>query len=149
MSNPLYSLLLAYANDYMESDQMAATSGGLLFINGLGAMTGPILVGYAMNEFGNHWFFVTIAALMAIICLYGIYRMTQRSYNIAPEDVAPHVLVTSRTTAVGQEFAIEAADEAQLDLLEDEDEATEFDGYDSEVVERYQSINDDSTKDEN
>ncbi len=143
-SNPLYSLLLAYANDYMEADQMAATSGGLLFINGLGAMTGPILVGYAMTEFGNHWFFITISALMAIICVYGIYRMTQRSYDIAPEDAAPHVVLTSRTTAVGQELAIEAADEAQLDLLEEADEATEYDSHDSQVVDRYDAFNEDS-----
>ena len=112
MSNPLYSLLLAYANDYMETDQMPATSAGLLFINGFGAMTGPILVGYAMSELGIHWFFITIAVLMAVICVYGIYRMTQRVYDIAPEDAAPHVVLTSRTTAVGAEFAIEAADEA-------------------------------------
>jgi len=127
MSNPLYSLLLAYANDYMEYDQMPATSAGLLFINGFGAMSGPILVGYAMSELGNHWFFITIAALMAVICVYGIYRMTQRVYDVAPEDSAPHVLVTSRTTAVGTEFAIEAAEEEQLDLLEQADESNEWD----------------------
>jgi len=86
MSNPLYSLLLAYANDYLEYDQMPAASGGLLFINGFGAMTGPIVVGFAMTRYGNHWFFITIATLMAIICIYGIYRITQRRYDVAPED---------------------------------------------------------------
>jgi len=134
MSNPLYSLLLAYANDYMEHDQMPATSAGLLFINGFGAMTGPILVGYAMSEFGNHWFFITIASLMAIICVYGTYRITQRVYDIAPEDAAPHVLVTSRTTAVGTEFAIEAAEEEQLELLEEADEANEWHGDDADLT---------------
>jgi len=143
-SNPLYSLLLAYANDYMETDQMAAASGGLLFINGLGAMTGPIIVGYAMAELGNHWFFITIAGLMAIICVYGIYRMTQRSYDIAPEDAAPHVLVTSRSTPAGAEFAIEAADDALLDMLEEEEEGSTQDGYDAQVVDRYQSFVDGS-----
>jgi MFS family permease len=125
MSNPIYSLLLAYTNDYLDSDLMPAASGGLLFINGCGAMTGPIVVGYAMQKFGNHWFFITIAILMATICAYGIYRLTQRKYNIAPEDLAPHVTVTTRITAVGAEVAIEAADDAQLELLEDEDEIIE------------------------
>ena len=96
---------------------MAAASGGLLFINGLGAMSGPIVVGYAMAELGNQWFFIAIVlGLMATICVYGIYRITQRTYDIAPEDAAPHVLLTSRTTAVGAEFAIEAADEAHARL---------------------------------
>ena len=118
-SNPLYSLLLAYANDYLEFEQMAAASGGLLFINGCGAMTGPVVVGYVMERFGIHWFFITIAILMSLICLYGIYRITQRTYDIAPEDVAPHVVVTSRITPMGAEIAIEAADEAQSEAEEE------------------------------
>jgi len=112
-SNPLYSLLLAYANDYLETDQMPAASGGFLFINGFGAMSGPVVVGYVMQRFGIHWFFITIATLMSMICLYGIYRITQRSYDIAPEDAAPHVVVTNRITPMGTEIALEAADEAQ------------------------------------
>ncbi len=112
-SNPLYSLLLAYANDYLDADQMPAASGGLLFINGCGAMSGPVVVGYVMERFGIHWFFITIATLMALICVYGIYRITQRTYDIAPEDVAPYVAMTTRITPMGAEIAIEAADEAQ------------------------------------
>jgi len=112
-TNPLYSLLLAYANDYIEADEMAAASGGLLFINGLGAMTGPVIVGFLMQRFGIEWFFITIALLMGLICFYGIYRMTQRDYDIAPEDVAPYVAVTNRITPMGAEIAIEAAEEEQ------------------------------------
>jgi len=114
-SNPLYSLLLAYANDYIEYEEMAAASGGLLFINGLGAMSGPVIVGFLMQRFGIEWFFITLAVLMGLICFYGIYRMTQRDYDIAPEDVAPHVAVTSRITPMGAEIAIEAAEEEQGD----------------------------------
>ncbi len=110
-SSPLYSLLLAYANDYLEYEQMPAASGGFLFINGCGAMTGPIIVGYLMERFGIHWFFITIALLMFLICAYGIYRMTQRVYDIAPEDSAPHVSVTSRTSPMGAEIALEVAEE--------------------------------------
>jgi len=112
-SNPLYSLLLAYANDYIEADEMAAASGGLLFINGMGAMTGPVIVGFLMQRFGIEWFFITIAVLMGLICFYGIYRMTQRDYDIAPEDVAPYVAMTNRITPMGAEIAIEAAEEEQ------------------------------------
>ncbi len=121
-SNPLYSLFLAYMNDYLDNDQMPAASGGLLFINGLGAMSGPIVVGYVMERFGIHWFFITIAVLMATICIYGIYRLTQRAYNIDPEDSAPHVILTSRTSAVGTEVALEAADDAYNESLKESDE---------------------------
>ena len=38
MSNPLYSLLIAHTNDFLEPEDMAAASGGMIFINGLGAI---------------------------------------------------------------------------------------------------------------
>ena len=53
-ANPLYPLLIAYTNDHLEYEQMASASGGLLFINGVGAMGGPVLVGYLMGWMGTH-----------------------------------------------------------------------------------------------
>lgn len=120
-SGPLYSLLVAYANDYLEVDQMPAASGGLLFLNGSGAMGGPILVGFLMNRFGIEWFFISIACLMSIICFYGFYRMTQRD-TVDTEELAPYLPISARTTAVATEVAIEVADEALLEELEERDE---------------------------
>ena len=57
MSNPLYSLLIAYTNDFLEPDDMASASGGLLFLNGLGAISGPLFTGYLMTEIGPRGFF--------------------------------------------------------------------------------------------
>ena len=41
ISNPIYALLIAYTNDFLGRDQMAAASAGLIFLNGVGA-TGQI-----------------------------------------------------------------------------------------------------------
>ena len=41
-SNPLYALLIAYVNDYLDREDMASASGGLLFINGVAAIAGPL-----------------------------------------------------------------------------------------------------------
>jgi len=38
VSNPLYSLYIAYTNDYLEHDDMASASGGLIFLTGIGAI---------------------------------------------------------------------------------------------------------------
>jgi len=113
-SNPLYSLLIAYANDYLEVDQMSAASGALLFINGVGAMGGPVLVGYLMNQFGIEWFFVFIALWMGIICVYGVYRMTQRETEVVGE-AGPYMPLTNRVSHIATEIALETWDDEETD----------------------------------
>jgi MFS family permease len=113
-TNPLYSLLLAYTNDFLESDQMAAASGGMLLINGIGAMGGPVIMGYLMSRFGPLAFFVFIALLMLVVVFYGIYRMTQRA-AISVDETAPYIPITSRTTQVATEIAIEVSDDEASD----------------------------------
>ena len=78
MSNPLYSLLIAYTNDFLEYEDMAAASGGMVFINGLGAISGPIITGWIMEVYGPPGFFLFIAALMLVLAGYAAYRMTQQ-----------------------------------------------------------------------
>ncbi len=78
MSNPLYALLLAYTNDYLAHDDMAAASGGMLFINGVGAIAGPLITGWMIGVFGPPGFWIYIAALMLAIGAYAMYRMTRR-----------------------------------------------------------------------
>ena len=121
VASPLYSLLVAYANDYLEIEQMAAASGGLLFINGFGAMSGPIIVGWAMSRYGIEWFFISIVVLFTAICLYGLWRMTRRPHAINDEP-APYLAISVRTGVVATEMAIEAAGESQLDALEESEE---------------------------
>ena len=113
MSNPLYSLLIAYTNDFLEPDDMASASGGLLFLNGLGAISGPLFTGYLMTEIGPTGFFVILAALLGLLTVYGFYRMTQRGISDIDTSSYATVLPTTSVVAVeiAQELAIEAAEE--------------------------------------
>lgn len=79
ISNPLYSLLVAYTNDYLDHDQMAAASGGLLFVNGLGAIIGPLAIGWLMSLIGPSGFFLFIIVLTTSLAVYALWRMTQRA----------------------------------------------------------------------
>ncbi|MEW2916582.1 MFS transporter [Ruegeria sp. ANG10] len=115
MSNPLYSLLIAHANDFLDHEDMAAASGGLLFINGLGAIAGPLITGWLMGDrvFGPQGFFLFIAALLATMAVYALFRMTQRAAIPVDETgtMSP-VYPTASPVAleVAQEVAIEAAE---------------------------------------
>ena len=114
MSNPLYSLLIAYTNDFLELEDMASASGGLLFLNGLGAISGPIITGYLMTKMGSQGFFIILATLLGLLTVYGFFRMTQRGISDLDTNSYATVLPTASVVAVeiAQELAIEAAEEA-------------------------------------
>lgn len=124
VASPLYGLLLSYANDYLEPEDMAAASSGFLFINGTGAVAGPVIVGTAMENAGPSSFFSILAMLLVSISVYGLWRMTRRD-TIDVEEQAPHVSVTSRTSAYTTTLALELAEEAQLEAQEEADEDLE------------------------
>ena len=52
MANPIYAMLLAYTNDYLAPEDMAAASARLLFINGAAATLGPIGTGWLIGVMG-------------------------------------------------------------------------------------------------
>ncbi|HRO10550.1 MFS transporter [Amaricoccus sp.] len=106
VANPLYSLIIAYTNDFLDKSDMAAASGGLLFINGLGAMLGPLIIGASMTRFGPDAFFVYIGTLFALIALYALYRATRRA---APEETSSYAPVTPQASPVALELAQEVA----------------------------------------
>ncbi|MFK7942570.1 MAG: MFS transporter [Paracoccaceae bacterium] len=112
-SNPLYSLILAYVNDYLEPADMASASAGLIFINGVGAMGAPFLVGYLMDEVGGDAFFFMIGASFAAITGYAFYRMTQRAATPVDE-TGPWVYATP----VSSQVSVDAAWEAAIEQVE-------------------------------
>lgn len=121
-SNPLYALLIAYANDYLEKEDMAAASGGLLFINGLGAIAGPIIVGWIMGRMGPEGFWLYLAILSFCICIYAIYRMTQRPRSELDIEQVSYTPVAASTTPVLAEIAQEVYIETEEEELSTNDE---------------------------
>lgn len=120
MSNPLYALIIAYANDYLEKDDMAAASGGLLFINGLGAIAGPLIVGAMMDVIGDNGFWLFTAVLMFGVGFYGVYRTTQRSRSGLETEMVPYTPVSAASTQIVAEVAQEAYIDAEAEIEADE-----------------------------
>ena len=114
VSNPLYSLYIAYTNDYLEHDDMASASGGLIFLTGIGAIFGPSIVGWLLDEYGAASYFWFIGSVMAIMGSYALYRMTQTS-STAVEDTSAYAPITPTSTPIAMELAQEYAIEMALE----------------------------------
>ena len=120
VSNPLYALLLAYTNDYLEVEDMAAASGGMLFINGLGAISGPILVGGFMSLLGPAGYWAYLSCVMLAMAAYVAYRMTQRASLYADESDYESVAYAP-VLPTGTAVAVEAAAEYYAENTDTED----------------------------
>tara|TARA_Y100000741_G_scaffold359653_1_gene340617 strand:+ start:959 stop:2248 length:1290 start_codon:yes stop_codon:yes gene_type:complete len=85
MAIPLFTLNLAYVNDYISKEKFVAAGGGMQIIFGMGAMSGPLLCSLIMNKFGTNGFFVHLLFFHLVIGAFGLYRITRRSYEDNPE----------------------------------------------------------------
>tara|TARA_Y100000590_G_scaffold11272_1_gene13875 strand:+ start:2943 stop:4232 length:1290 start_codon:yes stop_codon:yes gene_type:complete len=85
MAIPLFTLNLAYVNDYIPKEKFVAAGGGMQIIFGMGAMAGPFICSLLMNKYGTNGFFVHLLSFHLIIGLFGLYRITKRSYEDNPE----------------------------------------------------------------
>ncbi|MEL7026309.1 MAG: MFS transporter [Pseudomonadota bacterium] len=114
LSNPLYPLIIAYMNDYLALEDMAAGSGALVFLTGLGAVAGPLVAGYMMTAYGPAMFWAFLAGIMLLLSAYGLWRMRQRPVDTTAEDNVTYAPVSPVATAV----AIEVAQEVYVDNVD-------------------------------
>lgn len=97
LSYPMYSLLIAHANDNARPEQMLSVCSGLVMIFGLGATIGPLVVGFAMDWYGNGSFFMFLAIIHTCIAIFGIYRTTRRA---SVEERLDYVPLPMRATPI-------------------------------------------------
>ena len=82
---PMFTLNLAYVNDFIPKEKFVAAGGGLQIIFGLGAMGGPMLCSVFMNTYGANGFFVYLFIFHMIIGLFGMFRVTRRKTKENPD----------------------------------------------------------------
>ncbi len=92
---PIYSLALAYVNDWIAPHQMLGASVAYVRINGLGAFAGPVLATAVMSVWGAGMFFWLLAGLNGLIAAYITYRVAIRD-AMPVDDQRPWVPVATR-----------------------------------------------------
>ncbi len=121
-SNPLYALLLAHTNDFLEHDDMSSAAGSMMFVNGVGAISGPLITGWMMTAMGAYAYFLILAAPMIALCGYTMYRMTRRA-ALSVDEAGAYTPVLPSSSIVVVDVATEIAIEAD-EQQENEDAAT-------------------------
>ncbi len=75
---PTYSVVMAHVNDAVGEGEFVAASGGLLIVQGAGAVAGPIVAGLAMSV-SQRGLSHTIIAAQILMAVFGVYRLTRRT----------------------------------------------------------------------
>jgi MFS family permease len=105
---PMYSLIIAYTNDFLSKEQMAAASAGLIFLNGFGAIFGPLVTGWLMGLVGTRGFFLFMGVLYAVQAGYTLWRMGRRA---SPSVTGAFRGVTPGASTLAAVAVLEAAPE--------------------------------------
>jgi MFS family permease len=106
---PLYSLVLAHANDHIGRDQILGASAKLVMLYGLGALAGPSIAGELMDRFGPQGYLLYLIAVYGVIAGFAFLRRLRKPEDIKAkaEEVlmaGPHTTpVTARALAEGGE----------------------------------------------
>lgn len=109
---PTYSLVIAHVNDSVASGEFVAASGGLLIVQGAGAVVGPIAGGAAMSAIGLQGLLGLIMVAQIAIALWGLHRMRQRpapsekeAFQVMPPAPVGTELVSAAQEADGRQPA--------------------------------------------
>lgn len=126
MAFPLYSISVAYANDYAEPHEHVMVSSGLLFVYGIGAIVGPFVASLLMGDGGTGILFGYFALLhFAMIVFVAIRRLLRRHDAEQPIAFADALALAQTASQVYDEeleqSEMEAADRSVTEKIEDSD----------------------------
>lgn len=96
LNTSIYSVGLAYMNDHIKPEQAVSASTSLILLNGLGAMLGPLVIGFLMDFISLSTFFFSFSVLLLSLFLFGIYR-AYRGNTVIVERQVEFIPVPSRT----------------------------------------------------
>ena len=94
---PTYSVVMAHVNDAVGEGEFVAASGGLLIMQGAGAVAGPLLAGLAMSA-SERGLSYTLIATQILMAAFGVYRLTRRA---APPEMHKGIFLIEPLIPVG------------------------------------------------
>ena len=94
----MYSIVVAYANDYAEHDEYVKVSAGLLLVYGFGAIIGPFASSALITLRGADGLFLFTAAVHLLLIGFVTYRFIKEGTQ-ADQPIAFGDALSSAQTA--------------------------------------------------
>ncbi len=111
----LYTIAVAYANDYADPDEFVMVSGGLLLMYGVGAIAGPFIASAVMTVRGPGDLFLFGAAIHLLLAIYAVIRVVWRG----PQELEEPITFSDALAAT-QTASLVYEDEGYTDSATDE-----------------------------
>jgi len=99
----IYPLCVAYANDYIDAQDMVHASAGLVLAYGVGAAIGPSAAAALMGQVGPDGLFIFTGTVTLGLVAFAAYRMRRRHWVPVAEKENFVVLPEAVTTPVATE----------------------------------------------
>ena len=82
ISLPIYSLVVAHANDHLQKDQVLGASAKLIMLYGGGSILGPILAGTIMAQIGGDGFLFYMVVVHAGLAAFALWRRARNPEHL-------------------------------------------------------------------
>lgn len=96
---PIYSVSAAHAHDFAAPLERVELSASLLFLYAVGATASPVVASVLIAEAGPPAMFILLAAVHALLVVFGLWRMRARP---APGARTPYTYVPRTSYLVGR-----------------------------------------------
>lgn len=112
MSLPIYSIGVAYINDRLDPAQMVGASSTIVLLLGIGALLGPISIGYVLDHMDLHGYFMHLGLMHFLIATSILYFVLIHS-RVKPDEMTHYHVVPPRATMIAMEAVAHEAEESQ------------------------------------
>ena len=110
---PLYTIAVAYTNDYADPSEYVTVSGGLLLMYGIGATVGPFIASSLMTEDNSGGLFAFSAIVHLALVVFVTVRFL-RGRSVAEQQIAfADALSVAQTTSQVYEEEIQQQSETE------------------------------------
>ena len=96
----VYPVAVAHLVDQLDQSQVLEGCSGLLFLNGVGAVFGPLIAGGLMTQAGAGSLPLYFALMQMALCIYAVYQRNRRQPLMATADNSGHYVPMLRTSPV-------------------------------------------------